>query len=556
MATENVPVFNKYDGNGAATEFSIGFPYLDTNFIKVYIKRIGEEEEKLDDSRFSFVNDTTIKFPVLETDTVLQEGEVITIQRETSLGSEYEFDNQVRLFPEEVMNADDLSFQQIQELARDLERAVKVKPTDEKTSDELIDEVYSSLKTATETTEKAIISANQAQEAVDNAIAAVEETQRQVEEVIQSVDVAKDEINQTVTNAQQEINSTVDEAQMDLSDTIQQAVEDVKREAVEAAEGAISDATATVTGIVVDYTNNEIKPELVGYKDIAETSATLARTWATGTDDEVQAIEADEHSSRTYAEQAEKSAIAAAEAADRAEAATGGTGGVSGKVIQLGFDGARVRTGLEFKHAPSGVEIPYTLEENQEYEIDLAFNGTLPVYTSGIYIKNGSDTINIVSTLHRDSTKYVRIGNMEQVMRYNSDTGYRWLFKAVYKITPAGNKVFLIYPVIAKEDIDIIDLGELLPSSSSSIRINKVHKAVVQSHTSFYAPTVTDTSIVNQFKIFLKFNGDYSIDWGPSIKFYNGVIPTIENGGTYEVFYEYNPNEGVWVVGVLSVEAA
>lgn len=518
MATENVPVFNKYDGNGAATEFSIGFPYLDTSFIKVYIKRAGENEEKLDDSRFSFVNDTTIKFPVLETDTVLQEGEVITIQRETSLGSEYEFDNQVRLFPEEVMNADDLSFQQIQELARDLERAVKVKPTDEKTSDELIDEVYTSLKTATETADKAIASANQAQEAVDNAIVAVEEAQRQVEEVIQSVNVAKDEINQTVTNAQQEINSTVDEAQMDLSDTIQQAVEDVKKEAVNAAQVITDEAVA------------------------------IARTWATGTDDEVQAIEADEHSSRTYAEQAEKSAIAAAEAADRAQSASGTT---SGAVIQLGFDGTTVRTGLEFKHAPSGVEIPYTLEENQEYEIDLAFNGTLPSDTSGIYVKNGDDTINFVSTLHRTSTDYVKIDDMKQVMRYNADTGYRWLFKAVYKVTPAGNKVFLLYPVVAKEDIDIIDLGTV---RNPTFKPNKVYKATINSSSIFYMGTVTDTSIVNQTKIYLTVAGDVAINWGSSTKFYNGVIPTIENGGVYEVFYEYNPNDSTWVVGVLSAK--
>ena len=254
------------------------------------------------------------------------------------------------------------------------------------------------------------------------------------------------------------------------------------------------------------------------------------------------------YSALHYAAKAEKSAIAAAEAADRAQSASGTT---SGKVIQLGFDGTTVRTGLEFKHAPSGIEIPYTLEENQEYEIDLLFNGTLP--TGSMYIKNGNDTINFVSALHRDSTQNVNIADMEQVMRYNTATGYRWLFKAVYKVTPAGNKVFLIYPVIAKEDIDIIDLGTL--SSSTSFKINKVHKAVLQSNTILYAPTVEDASIVNQFKIFLKVNGDYAINWGSSTKFYNGVIPTIENGGVYEVFYEYNPNDSTWVVGVLSAKA-
>ena len=246
MATENVPVFNKYEGNGAATEFSIGFPYLDTSFIKVYIKRNGENEEKLDDSRFSFVNDTTIKFPVLDTDTVLQEGEVITIQRETSLGSDYEFDNQIRLFPEEVMNADDLSFQQIQELARDLERAVKVKPTDEKTSDDLIDEVYNNLKEAIEVADRAIDAANQAQEAADNATEAVNDAKQQIVVVTEYVDQKKVEIDNIVKEAEESVDGT-----------ITSAVEEVRQSALDAANEAISDAAAQATVIGVDYANNQ-----------------------------------------------------------------------------------------------------------------------------------------------------------------------------------------------------------------------------------------------------------------------------------------------------------
>ena len=156
--------------------------------------------------------------------------------------------------------------------------------------------------------QSALVSSTNAINALRNAEDTLTLASGLLTETQQYVEAAKEDVNTTVTTAIQEINTTIDDAQMNLSDTIQQAVEDVKREAVEAAEGAISDAAATATSIVVEYANNEIKPELVGYKDVAETSATsasasaiLSRTWATGTDDEVQAIEADEHSSRTYA---------------------------------------------------------------------------------------------------------------------------------------------------------------------------------------------------------------------------------------------------------------
>ena len=156
--------------------------------------------------------------------------------------------------------------------------------------------------------QSALVSSTNAINALRNAEDTLTLASGLLTETQQYVDEAKEDINTTVVNAKQEINTTVDDAQMNLSDTIQQAVEDVKREAVEAAEGAINDAAATATSIVVEYANNEIKPELVGYKNEAETSATsasasaiLSRTWATGTDDEVQAIEKDEHSSRTYA---------------------------------------------------------------------------------------------------------------------------------------------------------------------------------------------------------------------------------------------------------------
>lgn len=299
MSTENVEVFNRYRGNGAATQFSIGFPYLKREYVKVYLfKGATGEEVKLSDNRFSFVNDSTIKFPVLDTDEILQEGDILTVQRETTLGSEFEFDNQRRLFPVEVMNADDLSFQQIQELRREINRSVRVNPTAEETPEELLNTVYDKLDSATEIAENAIVAAGQATIAAEQATTAVEEAKKQV--------VATQEY---IDEKRAEVDTIVAEAEASVDDAITQATEDVKQAALDAANEAINEAAATATGIVLEYTNNELKPELMAYATSADEDATsaaesarVARIWATGEDAEVHEIEADEHSSRGYAD--------------------------------------------------------------------------------------------------------------------------------------------------------------------------------------------------------------------------------------------------------------
>lgn len=142
MTTPAVNSYNKYQGNGSTTEFSISFPYLSQSYVKVYVKRNGMEEELMDSSDYSFVNSTTLKFPsTTSSETVLATGDVITIQRETPLANQYEFSNQKRLFPEDVMGADDLDMQILQEQGRELSRAVKVSPTSSVEPEELIKEV-------------------------------------------------------------------------------------------------------------------------------------------------------------------------------------------------------------------------------------------------------------------------------------------------------------------------------------------------------------------------------------------------------------------------------
>ena len=315
MSTENVEVFNKYYGNGVAPQISIGFPYLRREFVKVYLyKKETNEEVMLSSDQFAFINDATIEYPVLPTDEILKEGDILTVQRETELGSDFEFDNQRRLFPVEVMNADDLSFQQIQELAREVKRSVRVTPTAQETPEELLTGVYDKLDSATSIAGEAIAAAGQATIAAEQATTAVEEAKKQV--------IATQEY---IDEKRAEVDTIVAEAEASVDDAITQATEDVKQAALDAAQESIDTAAAQATEIVINYANNDIKPQLneiaanaeadaenaaesaeiaSNESDEAKHWAEDARIWATGEDAEVEEIAPgeEEHSSRGYAD--------------------------------------------------------------------------------------------------------------------------------------------------------------------------------------------------------------------------------------------------------------
>lgn len=167
------------------------------------------------------------------------------------------------------------------------------------------------------------------------------------------------------------------------------------------------------------------------------------------------------YSALHYAKKAEKSAKEAAESAASIV-------DVSGKIIQLGFDGSIDNNVLVFNHAPGGVDAPYALVDDYEYEIDLVYANTsnLPNDTQMV-IKNGSDTINFVSAVHRSSTEPATVGDMKAVMRFDSSTGYRWLFKAAFKITTSGAKVFLLYPVVYNDE----DVKALQAADAQNVKL-------------------------------------------------------------------------------------
>ena len=149
MATPLINPYNTYIGNGVATEFAISFPYTDSSYVHVYLKRYDGEEVELTTNDYGFQSDTVIVFPKTgSSEGILRTNDKLTIQRETPVESEFEFSNQKRLFPEDVMAADDLSFQILQEHAMELDRALKLTPTSSVEPDEAImqvERVYASI---------------------------------------------------------------------------------------------------------------------------------------------------------------------------------------------------------------------------------------------------------------------------------------------------------------------------------------------------------------------------------------------------------------------------
>lgn len=167
--------------------------------------------------------------------------------------------------------------------------------------------------------QSALVSSTNAINALRNAENTINQATELLTNTQEYVDAAKADIDSTVETGKQEINTTIDDAQMSLSDTINQAVEDVKTEAVNAANAVIEEAGATATQIATnninDYTMNTVVPQLNTFVESTEADAKSAdedakaaedwaktsKIWATGSDDEVQEVEKDEHSSRTYA---------------------------------------------------------------------------------------------------------------------------------------------------------------------------------------------------------------------------------------------------------------
>lgn len=120
----------------------------------------------------------------------------------------------------------------------------------------------------------------------------------------------------------------------------------------------------------------------------------------------------------------------------------------TGAGLSLGFDATLANKILTFTTTDAE---PYVLQENYDYEIDLHFPaaGTLDDDIKMV-VANNSETVQFVALTHTNPAESITVGDMKQLMYYDAETGFRWLFKARFKTTSTGVKVFVIYPVISK----------------------------------------------------------------------------------------------------------
>ena len=122
-----------------------------------------------------------------------------------------------------------------------------------------------------------------------------------------------------------------------------------------------------------------------------------------------------------------------------------------GKLNQLDFTGTLSGDTITFVLTNSSDEI--TLIENNFVECDLhlAAAGTLSNATKMvIHYGAGASVINITNILNNTGTMLV--GDMKQLEKYSSDTGFRWIFNCVYN-TVSGNHFFGIPATVVREDI-------------------------------------------------------------------------------------------------------
>lgn len=128
MSTPNTAVYVKYRGGNDAVDFSVPFPYFNKDYVKLILKAGDNDEvELVEYTDYVWKDSQTITLT-----NTLTSDDILVIVRRTDLGSPAEFDNQRRLFPVAVMDNDDLSFQQIQELQEQIDRCYKEKITSDK----------------------------------------------------------------------------------------------------------------------------------------------------------------------------------------------------------------------------------------------------------------------------------------------------------------------------------------------------------------------------------------------------------------------------------------
>lgn len=160
-----------------------------------------------------------------------------------------------------------------------------------------------------------------------------------------------------------------------------------------------------------------------------------------------------------------------------------------------------------------------------------------------------SDVKDIVGT-YQDLINYdkSKLGNNDIIkvlrdeVRNNQRSYYRW------RIVSESYQTW----AYIGSDTDIISI-KTLESMYNTLVDNSIYKIVQTGSLHFYLPVVTDTTTLHQIMVQLTANGDsINLGLGDNPKYFNQKLPIINEGVTYNIYYEYDIHLSSWVCGFLS----
>ena len=281
MSTAYSSAKQQYIGNGVTTEWGFDFPIKKHSELKVYLKRSGSTQVLLEEGvDYSFVTENTIAFPIKTGEAKLQAADVLALQRESVFESEYNFSNQQRLEPEEVMHADDNLERQIQELKRDVTQAIRIQPTSNINTDEYfiaVESIYENLDNITNVSgiSAEIVNCSDNIEAIQDAPNQANAASQSASAASQSASAASQsasDASQSATNAASSATDSANSAT--ASATSAQAAQDALNEV----HGLIATPIGTIFQSVYVDESLDIARQLNGQL-ISSTKFTGFRSW-------------------------------------------------------------------------------------------------------------------------------------------------------------------------------------------------------------------------------------------------------------------------------------
>jgi hypothetical protein len=117
-----------------------------------------------------------------------------------------------------------------------------------------------------------------------------------------------------------------------------------------------------------------------------------------------------------------------------------------------------------------------------------------------------------------------------------------------YNLVPAGEAGYEYYTLsCVKDSTPVVSIN--LDNGDAIINENTVYSLIINSDTNFVLPEQKAGSFA-QILVCAKITSDVNIDFGTT-HFFNDEIPTIETNNNYDILFEHDPIENVWVCGTI-----